>query len=95
MALPVYYLNRLWDYVPGMTSNDEQEKEHELQIKRVSLRAFGILSAIIYEFRNRETKNKSCSPEEFMDKFNMQIMTYLFESFMKDGLTHDDNGKTL
>ena len=90
MALPVYYLNRLWDSIPGNTANDEQEKEQKLQIKRASLRAFGILSAIIYEFRNREMKNQSCSPEEFMDEFNTQIMTYLFESFMKDGLTQDN-----
>lgn len=80
MALPVYYLNRLWNGDYGERTN------------RIATRAFGIFTSVIYEFKNRETRNRNSSPEEFMEEFNTQIMNYLFESFMADSSSHADAG---
>lgn len=54
MALPVYYLNQSWKQTFGKRTN------------RIVLRAFVIFTTVIYEFKNRETKNRIQSVDEFM-----------------------------
>ena len=72
MALPVYYLNQSWKQTFGERTN------------RIVLRAFVIFTTVIYEFKNRETKNRTQSDDEFMEKENRVIMENLFESLILD-----------
>ena len=72
MALPVYYLNQSWKQTFGKRTN------------RIVLRAFVIFTTVIYEFKNRETKNRIQSADEFMENENRVIMNNLFESLIVD-----------
>ena len=72
MALPVYYLNQSWKQTFGKRTN------------RIVLRAFVIFTTVIYEFKNRETKNRIQSVDEFMENENRVIMNNLFESLIVD-----------
>ena len=54
MALPVYYLNQSWNETYGEDTN------------RIVARAFTFFMCVIYEFKNKETKNKQQSKEEFL-----------------------------
>lgn len=72
MALPVYYLNQSWKQTFGKRTN------------RIVLRAFVIFTTVIYEFKNRETKNRLQSVDEFMENENRVIMDNLFESLILD-----------
>lgn len=72
MALPVYYLNQSWKQTYGERTN------------RIVARAFAIFTMVIYEFKNRETKNRTCTNDEFMDQSNNDIIQNLFDSLIQD-----------
>lgn len=70
MALPIYYINQGWSQTYGEHTN------------AIVVRAFAILDCIIYEFKNKETKNQAMTAEEFIAYSNNVILKELFESML-------------
>lgn len=81
MALPVYYLNQSWNETYGEDTN------------RIVARAFTIFMCVIYEFKNKETKNKQQSKEEFLSSSTRIILDSLFESFFTHSYSFEGEGK--
>ena len=81
MALPVYYLNQSWNQTYGENTN------------RIVTRAFTIFMSVIYEFKNKETKNKKQSKEEFLSSSTRIILNSLFESFLTHSYSFENEGK--
>ena len=81
MALPVYYLNQSWNETYGEDTN------------RIVARAFTIFMCVIYEFKNKETKNKQQSKEEFLSSSTRIILDCLFESFFTHSYSFEGEGK--
>ncbi len=70
MALPIYYINQGWSQTYGEQTN------------AIVIRAFAILDCIIYEFKNKETKNQQMTVEEFVAQSNSVILKELFDSML-------------
>ena len=71
MALPVYYLNQSWSQTYGEMTN------------QIVTRAFAIFACIIYEFRNKENRNRSQTKAEFIRESNRVIIDELFDSLLQ------------
>lgn len=71
MALPIYYLNQGWSQTYGEQTN------------AIVARAFAILDCVIYEFKNKETKNRQMTNEEFVAYSNQLIMKGLFDRMLQ------------
>ena len=71
MALPIYYLNQGWSQTYGEQTN------------AIVARAFAILDCVIYEFKNKETKNRQMTNEEFVAYSNQMIMKGLFDRMLQ------------
>ena len=84
MALPVYYLNQSWSQTYGEETN------------HIVTRAFSIFMSVIYEFKNKETKNRMQTKDEFMASSTDLVLKKLFESVLIHSYTRDadtDNSK--
>ena len=70
MALPVYYLNQSWSQTYGEETN------------HIVTRAFSIFMSVIFEFKNKEMKNRAQTKEAFLHSSTSIILTKLFESVL-------------